>query len=236
MQQLLDRGHDVRVIVRSADKLPEAARDHSGLSIVQASLLELTDAEMIEHSGGCDAVACCLGHPPDLRGIWGRPRRLVTDATRRLCAAVKAHEPQRPVKFVLMNTAGNRNRDLEEKVSRGESLVVGLLRLVLPPQADNEEAADYLRTHVGRMDGRIEWVAVRPDTLVDEGAVTAYEVHPSPTRSAIFDSGRTSRINVAHFMAALVTERETWDRWKGQMPVIYNSGSTAELSSSSSGG
>lgn len=30
-------------------------------------------------------------------------------------------------------------------------------------------------------------------------------VHPSPTRSAVFNPGRTSRINVAHFMADLVS-------------------------------
>ncbi len=32
----------------------------------------------------------------------------------------------------------------------------------------------------------------------------------------------TSRINVGHFMADLITDEEIWNRWKGQMPVIYN--------------
>jgi hypothetical protein len=63
--------------------------------------------------------------------------------------------------------------------------------------------------------------AVRPDTLINEDEVTEYEVHPSPTRSAIFDAGKTSRINVGHFMAELITDDELWNRWKGQMPVIY---------------
>jgi len=52
--------------------------------------------------------------------------------------------------------------------------------------------------------------------------VSEYEIHPSPTRSAIFNAGQTSRINVGHFMAELVTDDETWNKWKGQMPVIYN--------------
>jgi len=63
---------------------------------------------------------------------------------------------------------------------------------------------------------------VRPDGLIDEDAVTAYELHPSPTRSAIFDAGQVSRINVAHFMAELITNDETWQTWQGQMPVIYS--------------
>ena len=65
-------------------------------------------------------------------------------------------------------------------------------------------------------------VAVRPDGLVNEDKVTEYEIYPSPTRSAIFDAGKTSRINVGHFMAKLIRENAIWNRWKGQMPVIYN--------------
>ncbi len=120
-----------------------------------------------------------------------------------------------------MNTTGNRNRDLEEAISFGEKCVIGLIRLLVPPHRDNEQAADYLRIQIGQQDRAIEWAAVRPDTLINEDEVTEYEVHPSPTRSAIFDAGKTSRINVGHFMAELITDDELWNRWKGQMPVIY---------------
>ena len=123
-----------------------------------------------------------------------------------------------------MNTTGNRNRDLDEPVSPAQRLVVGLLRRVLPPQADNEQAADHLRTKIGQNDGLIQWVVVRPDGLIDEDAVSDYEVHPSPMRSAIFDPGKTSRINVGHFMADLISDDDTWQKWQGQMPVIYNKG------------
>ena len=58
--------------------------------------------------------------------------------------------------------------------------------------------------------------------VANEEQVTAYQVHHSPIRSAIFDAGLTSRINVGHFMADLITDDETWNKWKGQMPVIYN--------------
>ncbi len=55
-----------------------------------------------------------------------------------------------------------------------------------------------------------------------ENEASEYEIHPSPTRSAIFDVGTTSRINVGHFMAVLITDQETWTKWKGTIPVIYN--------------
>ncbi len=125
-----------------------------------------------------------------------------------------------------MNTTGNSNRDLNEKSSFGEKCVIGLIRLLLPPHVDNEMAADYLRTNIGQKDPMVEWVAVRPDSLIDEEIVTEYQVHPSPIRSAIFNAGQTSRINVGHFMADLITEENVWNKWKGQMPVIYNVAST----------
>lgn len=220
--QLLHHGHSVKVIVRSLDSLPQDIQNHSKVSVIRASILSLSEAEMAEHVRGCDAVASCLGHNMSLKGIFGSPRRLVTDATRRLCEAIKATKSDEPTKFVLMNTTGNSNRDLEEPISFAQKCVIGLLRVVLPPHVDNEKAADYLRIEIGQSDDAIEWAAVRPDGLVDEDLVTEYDVHPSPLRSAIFDAGVTSRINVGHFMAALITDDDLWNRWKGQMPVIYN--------------
>ena len=94
--------------------------------------------------------------------------------------------------------------------------------LLLPPHVDNEKAADYLRTEIGQNNPIIQWTAVRPDSLINESEVTEYEVYPSPTRSPIFNAGKVSRINVGHFMAALIDNDDLWQKWKGQMPVIYS--------------
>jgi putative NADH-flavin reductase len=225
VKQLLNRGLNVKVIVRSPDQLLEDIRSHDNLAVIQASVLDLSDAEMVQHVNGCDAVASCLGHNISFKGIFGHPRRLVTDATRRLCQAIEANKSDKPTKFVLMNTAGNSNRDLHEPISFSQQCLMGLIRLLLPPHVDNEQAADYLRTKIGQNNESIKWVAVRPDNLIDEDRVTQYEVYASPTISAVFDAGVTSRINVAHFMADLITDHETWNKWKGQMPVIYNKAS-----------
>ena len=222
VDQLLKRGESVKMIVRKDSDLPVTINNHEILSITRASVLDLSDAEMAQHVKGCNAVASCLGHNMSFKGIFGHPRRLVTDATRRLCKAIKANNPKMPVKFVLMNTAGNSNRDLVERISFGQKCVIGLLRLMLPPHVDNEQAADFLRTEIGQNDSEIEWAAVRPDDLINEDEVTAYEEYPSPIRSAIFNAGTTSRINVGHFMAELITNKDKWLKWKGKMPVIYN--------------
>ncbi len=222
VEQLLNRDQKVKIIVRSDQNLSESIKNHKNLEIVQASLLDLSDSEFEQQVKNIDAIASCLGHNMTLKGMFGHPHKLVTDATRRLCEAVKANNPNKKVKFVLMNTIANSNRDIQEHNSIGHRLVIGLLRLILPPHVDNEKAADYLRIKIGQSDDKIEWVAVRPSGLIDKNKVTEYDAYASPLGSAIFDSGKISRINVGHFMADLITDSEIWNKWKGQMPVIYN--------------
>ena len=222
VEQLLSGGVKVRVIVRSTDHLTEESKNHQNLTVIQASLLDISDSDLAGHVNGCDSIASCLGHNMTFKGVYGQPRRLVTDAVLRLCQAARASKPENPIRFVLMNTTGNSNRDIPEQISFAQRCVMALLRLLLPPHVDNEKAADYLRTQIGKNDSQLQWVAVRPDGLVDEITVGEYEIYPSPTRSAIFDAGTISRINVGHFMAELITDDDMWNAWKGKMPVIYN--------------
>ena len=219
---LLQQDHQIIAVVRSSERLPQDVRTHKNITLVQASLLDLTNDELQELVSSCGAVASCLGHNMTFKGMFGQPRLLVTEACRRLCQAIIANQNSRPVRYVLMNTVGNRNRDLKEEISFKEKLLVGLMRVLLPPQRDNEQAAEYLRREIGQDHPAVEWAAVRPEGLINDEEVSEYSLHPSPTRSAIFDSGITSRINVAHFMARLATDDKLWAEWKGQMPVISN--------------
>ena len=223
VEELLNREEYVKVIVRSPEKLPDAIKKHERLSIICASILELSNEEMEQHVSGCSAVASCLGHNLTFKGIFGKPHRLVTEATQRLCSAIKATKPEVSIKFVLMNTVANRNRDLNEPISIAQKCIIALLRLLLPPHPDNEKAAEHLRTVIGQKDNDIEWTAVRPSSLIDEESTSEIEVYRSPMRS-IVDDGQISRINVGYFMADLITNNDVWNQWKGQMPVIYNKG------------
>lgn len=223
VEELLNREQHVKVIVRSPEKLPETIRNHKRLSVISASVLELSDDDLEQHVAGCNAVASCLGHNMTFKGLFGKPRRLVTDATRRLCLAIKANKSEAKTKYVLMNTVANRNHDLNESISFVQRFLIMILRLLLPPHTDNEKAAEYLRTVIGQKDNTIEWIAVRPSALIDEESASEIEVYPSPMRSILKD-GQISRINVGHFMADLITSNEVWNKWKGQMPAIYNKG------------
>ncbi len=221
VSQLLDQGSHVKVIVRSAKKIENLVGEHPNLEIIEGNLLEIKPSELVEILADCQAVASCLGHNLSFRGIFGKPRRLVTDAVQILCKSISNQKNNQPVKFVLMNTTGNRNRDLNERVSFVHKCLINLIRLLIPPHADNEAAAEYLRTQIDSSDP-IEWVVVRPDTLKDALSISEYEIHPSPVRDALFDPGQTTRINVAHFMSELIFDDKVFQQWKGQMPTIYN--------------
>lgn len=222
VEKLLNNGHNVKAIVRTPNNLPTHILSHKNLTIIKASILNLTGKELKDYTKDTHAVVSCLGHNLSLKGMYGNPRKLVRDATIKLCKAIKANNPKNKTKFILMNTTGNSNRDLKEKVSCPQKCVIGLLRLLLPPHVDNEKAADYLRTQIAQNDKLIEWTAVRPDGLINNETETQYKIHQSPTRSPIFNPGKTSRINVAAFMSELITNDKLWQQWKGQMPVIYN--------------
>lgn len=218
--QLLSMGHLVRALVRETATLPDSWETNPQLTLYRGSISEMSPEVLASYLQECQGIACCLGHNISLKGIFGKPRKLVSDAVQSLCAAIDS--PEQPLRFVLMNTAGNSNADLQEPLSTGEKRLIGLIRLLLPPYADNEQAAEYLRLEIGARDPQIEWVVVRPDSLTDQTTVTTYEAFPSPTRSALFNPGKTSRINVGNFMARLLVENELWEQWKGQMPVLYN--------------
>jgi hypothetical protein len=82
-------------------------------------------------------------------------------------------------------------------------------------------AANYLVHNIGEK-SNINWVAVRPDSLFDEENESDYEVYDHKVRSPIHDPGKTSRINVSHFMVALITDDNLWNKWNNKTPVIYN--------------
>lgn len=222
VNELLGRGNSVVVIVRSKERLLTKVNESNNLSIVEGTVLDIEIELLKSLLLDCDAVISCLGHNLTFKGLYGRPIKLVRDSIRRVCRTIDTLDSGKRIKMVLMNTTGNRNRDVKEPRSFGENLVISLIRLLLPPQSDNEKAAEYFRVQVGRAHKQIGWVVVRPDSLIDSEMVSRYEIFLSPIRSPIFNAGQTSRINVAHFMCELLTHQTVWDKWEYNMPVIYN--------------
>jgi nucleoside-diphosphate-sugar epimerase len=221
LAQLLGRGVNVRAIVRSRGSLPSEVAASPGLEVVEADLLSLPDEVLRRHLRGCTAVISCLGHTLSVRGVLGPPRDLVTRATRRVCASVEALRPGRPVKLALMSSVSvEQPGGLDVRRGAPERAFTWLIRSLLPPARDNQLAADYLSTTVGAGNPFVQWVVVRPDTLL-EGETSRYDLHAGLVNS-LFAPGKSTMANVAHFLCELVTDPAAWEAWKGRMPVVVD--------------
>ncbi len=220
-QQLLERGRDVHAVVRSRHRLPAGVKDHPKLTVTEAAVLDLSDEQMVEHVEDKEAVIQCLGHNITLKGMYGHPRDLCTRTARRLCGAIEKAKPERPLKFILMNTCavGNADGSDEHVRSVGQNIVLWLLKVLLPPMKDNVTASHYFSLEVGEKNPNVEWCTVRPDSLIDE-EVTEYDLYPGLIQG-LFDPSKTSRANVAHFMCELL-DADTWQEWKFKLPYIIN--------------
>ncbi len=49
VDQLLNRGQQVRAIVRSLEALPKVLEEHGNLSLVEASVLDLSDIDFLRN-------------------------------------------------------------------------------------------------------------------------------------------------------------------------------------------
>jgi nucleoside-diphosphate-sugar epimerase len=221
LTQLLERGVSVRALVRSAARLPEGVATHPLLSVTETDVLSLTDAETGRHLDGCDAAISCLGHPNDVRGIFGPPNDIVVHMVRSVVRAARSLAPARPVRLIVMSSVSV-NRPGRADTVRGtfERSVVAVLRALVPPARDNQRAADFLAEEVGATDPAVEWVVVRPDSLL-EGDVCEYELHEALI-TTLAKPDATNRASVAHFMCELATDDAAWQRWRGGMPVAVN--------------
>jgi nucleoside-diphosphate-sugar epimerase len=190
--------------------------------MVELDLHAIPIETLSAHLDGCDTVISCLGHTLTPRGIFGSPRDLVEQAVRNVRDAVEARRPAAPIHLILMSSVSvNRPDRADTRRGAGERAFLGGLRLLVPPARDNQRAADAL-LEVGPSDPHFQWVAVRPDTLID-GDVSEYAVHDELVAS-LRRPDHTRMANVAHFMCDLTTDEATWRRWRGRMPVVVDTG------------
>jgi len=217
VKQFLENSIQVKAIVRNAEKFKDNQSDKN-LKLFTENILDIEDKRLKEILADVDVVISCLGHNISLKGMFGKPHYLVTEAIKKI---IDNSNDKHPKKIILMNTTACLNTKQKEKFTFGESIIMGIMRSLLPPQRDNDRALKYLEENI-KGENILEWIAVRPDTLITQNQVTDYEIFESTQRSPIFNAGKTSRINVAHFMMKLASNEELWNEWKYKTPVIYN--------------
>lgn len=212
----------VTVIVRSADRLPAAAKGHTKLKVVVApeGHLALRVDEFAAHLRGADAVVSSLGHNLTFKGVYFPPRMLCVDSVRLICDAARQLAPSTPLRLVVVSTEGvDRPDGADPKRGLLERLLLSVLWLLLPPVGDNEAVLPYLHTEASA-NPHVDFVAVRPSDMVD-GDERPYSVFAT-LQNGIFNAGQSTRANVGAFMADLVTKTEVWTKWRNDCPQLLD--------------
>jgi len=219
VQQLIKKNIKVRAVALESSIVTSKISDDNSIEIIRGSINEFEITQIKELVYDCDFVICCLGHNINLKGIFGPPHKLVYNTVVKIIEALESQNQNS--KFILMSTTAYTNKKIREVNTIGEKLVFSLLYFPLPPHRDNMLSANHLVYKINSKN-KIDWVAVRPDSLFDEEKKSEYVIHNNKVRSPIFNSGKTSRINVSHFIVELVTNDKMWQEWKNKTPVIYN--------------
>ncbi|MDM7861151.1 SDR family oxidoreductase [Alteromonas sp. ASW11-36] len=222
VKQLLDLDIEVNAVARRENWISTSLLNNPKFNIHIVNVSKLTDKEYQSLIKGMDYVLFTLGHNLSFKGVWGEPRKLVSGVVSRTINAINETLPHSAVKLVLMASTGCMNEFNNEQPPISQKVMIAIIRKLIPPQKDNELAVNLLSASSTEND-LIDWVILRPDTLVNKEYVTYYTLCESPIRNAIFNPGKTSRINVANLMSRLVNEPDLWKAWCKKMPVIYNS-------------
>ncbi|KAJ3365111.1 hypothetical protein GGF32_000291 [Allomyces javanicus] len=221
LHALLARGHAVRAIVRSTPA--DFPTSNANLTVIQASITDLTAPQLAEHLRGCDTVVVTLGHPRTAAAARATPAQLVTSTVQKIFAAAAEIQPAAPIRLVHLSSHLGLVVDGDAKRGLGEKILLCTMQAVLPPFKDTLACAEYLRDAAPK--GNVEWVAVRPANYA-EGveAVGTYEVEESRRGGlGLMGSGVTvPTIVVGEFLATLVTDDEVFAKWKGKWPVMYD--------------
>jgi len=144
LEQALEAGHEARVLVRDASKLP--AELHDRIEIFQGNALVQADVERVL-GGGTEAVLFAIGVDKE------SPEDLCTDATRLILEAMRRHEIRR---FVWCG--GGSTLVPEDAVTFGARFVelFGKLFLGLRHRDKQHQLELLAAVH------DIEWVGIRP--------------------------------------------------------------------------
>ncbi|PLX03975.1 MAG: NAD-dependent epimerase, partial [Marinilabiliales bacterium] len=101
--QLLKQGIDVKALTRNVERF-DSIKSSKNIEVIKAGILEIDHQKLKHYLNDVDAVISCLGHNITLKGIFGKPHKLVVDALIRIVNTIDEINKNKTVKIVLMNT------------------------------------------------------------------------------------------------------------------------------------
>ena len=192
VDQALERGDEVTVLVRDASKLTTGP--HERLEVVQGDVLAPEDVERAV--AGTSAVLSALGHTKT------SPKDVLTEGTKNIVAAMNGHGVRR-----LVGLTGAGVRDPKDEPKPVDRAIGSLLKLL---------QGDLLEDAIGQArvirESDLEWVIVRAPVLSEGEKKAEYRVGYVGKESGT----RLSRADATDFMLRQTTD----DTYLHQAPVV----------------
>ncbi len=189
VQQALDKGHEVKAVVRNPDKLSDIK--HEKLEIVSANIFSYEELE--KHFSDVDVVVSMLGFSIKSRTITG-----YSEATKAIVKAMNAHEKKR---LILMHSM------FTEESSRNQAsgffIRWVLLPMIKPALVDMDAAEKFLQSDDSAKN--IEWTTICPPGLKNE-PVTEKEFKAEEDVYYIENAASISRADVARYIIKTAEE------------------------------
>jgi putative NADH-flavin reductase len=190
LEQALDAGHEVTVLVRSLDRLPQPSRD-----LVTVVIGDATQATDVQRAlAGSGAVVSALGSGNDFKSD------IASRAARALIPAAEAAGIKR---VVVLSALGS-------GTTASQAAAVPRLfgRLLMSTVMSDKSVADDLLRASG-----LNWTLVRPAVLTNGPHTGKYTAVTDPGRKV---GDRISRADVADFMLRAATD----DRWSRRDVIL----------------
>lgn len=180
IQQALEHGHEVTVMVRNAEKLATLSQS---IKIIKGDFSQLDQVNATIK--GQDAVICTLGSRELYKNTGIR-----TMGTR---AIVQSMQAQGVIRLVVMSSMG-----IGESWDHIPMFTKALFKLFMPAARADHEAQEQLVKA-----SQLDWTIIRPSGLTDAPGVTAYEYAPQLKPK----TSRISRANVADLILKVIENR-----------------------------
>jgi uncharacterized protein YbjT (DUF2867 family) len=197
----LEKGHDVTAFARNPKGL--GMEEEEGFRIFTGDVLQpaTVDRAMI----GQQAVLCAIG-PRARTGIGETPKNVVSVATRHIIESMERCGTRRLISLSSVAVGDSRGK-------RQAGLFFGLFQeMILIPFFLKEQFRDKERQEEMVRESAVEWVLVRPTSLVDRPARGKFRI----AQSGEAVPGRIARADVAAFMVDQLTSND----YVGKAPVI----------------
>ena len=196
LDQALERGDEVSVLVRDTSKL--TIQRHEGLKVVQGDVLDPKDVE--KAVVGTGAVLSALGHTKT------SSKDVLTEGTKNIVAAMNKHGVRR-----LVTLTGAGVRDPKDEPKLVDRVIGSLLKLL---------QKDLLEDSIGQArvikESELEWVIIRAPVLNEGEKKGEYRIGYVGKESGT----RLSRADVADFMLKQTTD----DTYLHQAPMVSHLG------------